>query len=126
VLFFGGLGRDFVQQVAMGKNQGGGPLEAIKQFADRAPTSAGLADSTAIGDKIIYGSDNTFRFVVGRVLDAIPDMDRYSKFTDYVAEGFNISLGQMGLVFLMLMGYLLPWGVLAFYLIHWREIANPQ
>ena len=46
--------------------------------------------------------------------------------TSYVAEGFNISAAQMGMDFLLLVGYLLPWAVLAYYLIRWREIANPQ
>jgi hypothetical protein len=45
----------------------------------------------------------------------------------YVANGFDIPLYVLlvdnGLV---LLGYLAPWAVLAYYLMKYREIANPQ
>ena len=59
------------------------------------------------------------------VLHVIPDVDRFD-LTPWVAEGFNISGGQIFLNFLLLVGYLLPWGLLGYYLIKWREIANPN
>ena len=34
--------------------------------------------------------------------------------------------GQVLLHFLLLAAYLLPWAVLAYFLIKWREIANPN
>ena len=40
---------------------------------------------------------------------------------NYVADGFNIPLTQLVLSFIILLGYLLPWGVLAYFLIKWRE-----
>jgi hypothetical protein len=52
-------------------------------------------------------------------------VDRFD-LTSYVAEGFNISGGQMVVHFLLMVGYLLPWALLAYYLIKWREIANPN
>jgi hypothetical protein len=47
--------------------------------------------------------------------------------TSYVAEGFNIPWGDVLFLdtFLPLVGYLLPWAILAFYLMKFREVANP-
>jgi hypothetical protein len=44
--------------------------------------------------------------------------------TDFVAEGFNI--GGMNMVLLhliVLLGYLLPCALVAYYLMKWREVA---
>ena len=68
-------------------------------------------------------SDVAFRWVSAASSTCIPDVDRFD-LTDYVAEGFNISAGQLGLDVLLLLGYLLPWVVLAYYLMKWREIAT--
>ena len=64
-----------------------------------------------------------FRWVIRQVLNVIPDVDRYNM-TAYVAEGFNISWPQMFVSVLLLFGYLLPWAVLAYYLMKWREVAS--
>ena len=41
-----------------------------------------------------------------------------------MVELFDVSLLQLGLTVLLLIGYLLPWAVLAYYLIKWREVAS--
>lgn len=123
VLYFGGLAREFVESVALGRNVGGGPLEAMVRITRRELSGASFADSTAIGDQLVSKSDEAFRWLIRRIIDLIPDVDRFD-LTAYVAEGFNISGVQMGLDLLLLIAYLLPWFVLAFYLIRWREIAS--
>jgi len=64
--------------------------------------------------------------VLGYILNLIPDIHRFN-LTDYVAEGFNISWSQV--IFLdnvfPMVGYLIPWAIFAYYLINFREIANP-
>jgi hypothetical protein len=45
-------------------------------------------------------------------------------FTDYVSEGVALPAGTMAMSFLVLLGYLLPWAVLAYYLLKWREVAS--
>lgn len=123
ILFFGGLGREFVQSVAFGINPGGGPMEALVRMSKRELTGASMSDSTSLGDQIVSKSDEAFRWFIRRVIDVIPDVDRFD-LTAYVAEGFDISGAQMLLSFLLLVGYLLPWFVLAYYLMRWREIAG--
>jgi hypothetical protein len=74
---------------------------------------------------MVSGADDYFRWTVRRILNVIPDVDRFD-LTRYLAEGFNISGTEMVMSLLLLLAYLLPWAVLGFYLIRWREVANPN
>jgi hypothetical protein len=121
ILYMGGYFQDFIQNVAQGKNLGGGPMEASLRLAGRNPGTAPLEQTTAL--QAAQHLDEGFRWIIGRVLDVIPDIDRFD-LTSYVAEGFNISAGQMFIYFLLLAGYILPWAVLAYYLMRWREVAS--
>lgn len=123
VLYIGGVNREFIESVAQGRNAGGGPLEAMVRISRRELTGPSLSDSTSIGDQIVSRSDDAFRWMIARVIDILPDVTRFD-LTEYVAEGFNISGAQLGLNLLMLIGYLIPWAVLAFYLMRWREVAS--
>ena len=58
-----------------------------------------------------------------RLLNVIPDVDRFN-WSNYVADGFNIDGSDMLLSFLLLVGYLAPWAVAAYYLMKSREIAS--
>ena len=80
-----------------------------------------LEQTTA--NQIATNLDKLFRWVVSRLLDVIPDVDRLD-FTVFVAEGFDISSGQIVLNAIILVGYLIPWAILAYYLLKWREIAS--
>jgi len=123
VLYVGGASRDFVQSVALGQNVGGGPLEAMVRISQRQVASVRMDDSGSIGEQIVSRSDDAFRWLLRRVIDLLPDVDRF-ELTNYVAEGFNIPWTQMGADFLLFLGYLVPWFVLAFFLMRWREIAS--
>jgi ABC-type transport system involved in multi-copper enzyme maturation permease subunit len=126
VLFFGGISLDFIKKVALNQNPGaGGPAEAFYRIARRELTGPSLQDSSAATEQLISGSDKVFRGFLWVTLFIIPDIDRFT-LTEYVAEGFNISWAHMGMNLLLLVAYLLPWFILAFYLIRWREVANPH
>ena len=60
------------------------------------------------------------------VTNLIPDVSQFYR-SDYVANGFDITWGVLLFLntILPVAGYLLPWGVLAYYLMKSREIANP-
>jgi len=73
--------------------------------------------------KIATGYDIGFRWFLRRVLDVIPDIDRFD-FTDKVSEGFSISGMDMFLNFLLMVSYLIPLAILAYHLIKTREIAS--
>jgi ABC-type transport system involved in multi-copper enzyme maturation permease subunit len=126
-LFCCGLGLPFIQSVALGKNEGGsGPAESMLRIFRREISGATLADSASTTDKIVGIGDDTFRWVVRRVLLIFPDVNRLF-LADNVKEGFAVSSEQMfgGDGLLMVVGYLLPWFMLGYYVIRWREIAAP-
>ncbi len=61
--------------------------------------------------------------MLARFLDILPDVDRID-WTDHVAEGFNISSANTVLLSaLVVVAYLLPWAILAYYLMRSREVA---
>jgi hypothetical protein len=124
VLVLLGLNVDFIGKVARGENEGGsGPAESTLRIFRRELTGPSLKDSTSTTDKLVERSDDVSRVGYRLVLLVIPDIERYS-LTNNVAEGFRIAWSQMGMILLLLMAYLLPWFILSFYLIHWREIAS--
>ncbi|HVS38587.1 MAG TPA: hypothetical protein VMS17_23730, partial [Gemmataceae bacterium] len=144
MLYMGGLFRDFIFSVVIGKNVGGGPLQAFFAVVGRqagvGPTESAphiakdyplcvlLQHDTAHLEsnaaRYVFGAfDPIFRWVMGRVFDLIPDIDRFD-LTLFVSEGFDVPLGQLFVTLLMLIGYLLPWAVLAYYLLKWREVAS--
>jgi hypothetical protein len=90
----------------------------------RSPMGAPLEPTATT--RLGSGADEAFRWVLGYVLNFIPDIHRYN-LTEYVAEGFDISWGQIIFLdnILPLVGYLIPWLILGYYLINYREIANP-
>ncbi|MSR32078.1 MAG: ABC transporter permease [Gemmataceae bacterium] len=121
ILFLGGLVQDFIQQVAAGANPGGGPMESLFRLVRRENMAAPLEQTTA--NQIATNSDVAFRWIMRRLLDLIPDIDRLD-FTLFVAEGFDISSAQLVLNSLVLFGYLLPWALLSYFLLKWREIGS--
>jgi hypothetical protein len=123
LLFLGGACKDFIRSVGLGNNVGGGPLEAMVRLARRELTGPTPDASGTTADRIVAASDESFRWVVRRILDVIPEIDRFD-LTNYVAEGFNIGGTQLLMSFLLLLVYMLPWAVLAYYLIKWREVAS--
>ena len=116
-----GLVRDFIEEVARRTNVGGGPLEGMIRLVLRpggAAIAAPLDETTGV--KVSTSVDKGFSLVLSRVMDAIPDVNRFS-FTNYVSEGVAISGGEILMTFLLLIGYILPFIVLAYYLLKWRE-----
>jgi hypothetical protein len=67
--------------------------------------------------------DAVYRWVLRRLMNVIPDLDRFD-LSHYVSEGFDISGGDLFMCLMLLLGILLPWTVLAYYLIKSREVAS--
>jgi len=122
-LYLGGYFREFIQSLATKQNVGGGPVEAAFRLFGRKNLAAPLEETTAT--RVATGSDEVFRWMLRRFMNVLPDVERFD-FTDRVANGFNIGLIGTDLLpsLLMLLGYLLPWAVLAYYMMRGREIAG--
>jgi hypothetical protein len=144
MLFVGGLFREFIFSVIVNKNVGGGPLQSFFRVVGRAvgvatmeqpprlvsdgPWYALLQHDTSNVDHTISSDifsifDPIYRWVMAQVFDLIPDVDRFD-LTLFVSEGFDVSFNQLLVTLILLIGYLLPWAVLAYYLLKWREIAS--
>jgi hypothetical protein len=121
-LYLGGLIVGFIQEVAMGRAQGGGPLESIIRLGRGTNLMTPLEQTATIKTALFF--DVLFRFALRPLLLIIPDVERYD-LSNYVAQGFDVSLSQLCIDNLLpLAGYLLPWVVLAFYLMRSREVAS--
>ena len=116
-----GWSREFVNSIAVGQNVGGGPLESMLRMVRRDALSTQLEDTTT--NQVAFRSDELYRAGMRVVLDMLPDMERFD-FSIYVAEGFDISWGLIGSTFVFLLAYLIPWVILGYYLLRWREIAS--
>jgi hypothetical protein len=112
----------FIQEVALGRTQGGGPFEAFIRLARGANLMAPLEQTATIKTAIYL--DVVFRFLLRPFILVIPDVQRYD-LKDYVAQGFDVSGAQIFADNIVpLAGYLIPWIVLAFYMMRSREIAS--
>jgi hypothetical protein len=123
-LFGLGLFKDDIKEFALGATPGGGPLESMTRLVNRHAMAVQLEETPTF--RVVKGFDETYRWVLGHFLKMIPDVSRFD-LSKYVANGFDISWGGVLLVdnLIPLVGYLLPWVVLGFYLMKYREVANP-
>ncbi|MBX7104367.1 MAG: hypothetical protein K1X57_09800, partial [Gemmataceae bacterium] len=113
--------RAIIQEVAEGRAVGGGSLESGLRIVTNSNIISPL-DNTP-GAVAAQTLDVGIQKVYARILSAIPDVDRFD-WSAYVAGGFNIPGVEMALAALVLAGYLIPWLVLAYYLLKAREVAN--
>lgn len=124
-LYIAGLFSDYLVEIAEGRLDGGGPLEAGARLSGKAPIAGKLDASPATS--LIQTIDTAFSWWIGRVLNLIPDINRHDMH-QYVANGFDIGWSDVILLdsVLPMLGYLAPWAIVAYYLMKYREIANPS
>ncbi len=124
-LFITGLNVEYLREIADKRIDGGGPAQSLIRLTNRMPIAAKLDDSPT--KSVVDFMDDLFSWWIGRVLNLIPDVGRHD-LHQYVANGFDISWMDVLLLdnALPLLGYLAPWAIMAYYLMKYREIANPQ
>ncbi len=125
LLCIGGLFLPFIRSVAEGRSDAGGPGEAFYRLFNKQPGAAPLDRQSATVD-VLLRTDAVYRWLLNLVTNLIPDVSQFYR-NDYVANGFDITWGTLLFLNTVLpaLGYLLPWGVLAYFLMKSREIANP-
>ena len=100
---------------------GGGPFEATSRMVQaQAPT---MPMTETAGTQVIRQLDQVWGWVVRRLQNVIPDVESFT-WTNFVSEGFNVSGEYLVVNLVVMIGYLLPWAVLAYYLMKSREIAS--
>lgn len=114
-----------IRELAENRSEGGGPLEAAVRLVQRMPTAGEIEEGPT--RSVITGVDEIYRWWLRRFLNLVPEVTRYD-LHPYVANGFDISWSQVLLLdnLAPLIGHLFPWAILAFYLMKYREIANPM
>jgi ABC-type transport system involved in multi-copper enzyme maturation permease subunit len=120
-----GLVPDFLRELAQGNAPGGGPFQAAWRVLNRLPISAPLDPSPAAS--LGQGFDSAYSWLLRWIMRIIPDAQRFN-LTEYVSSGFDISWTQVLLLdnLLPLLAYVVPWAILAYYLMQSREVANPS
>jgi hypothetical protein len=96
-------------------------MESVLRLVLRENMISPLEQTTVV--KVASGYDISFRWFLNRVLDVIPDVDEFD-LAAKGAAGFNISISEMTLFFLLLLAYLIPLSILAYHLMRSREIAG--
>jgi hypothetical protein len=120
VIFLTGYFSDHLNDLAYNRNVGGGPFESMSRLV-RAETPTAPAAETA-GTRVLQGLDVGGAWLFRRIQNMIPDVESFT-WTHFVSEGFNINTEYLVVNLLVTFGYLLPWAVLAYYLMKSREVA---
>lgn len=120
-LFVCGYFADFIRDLSLNRNVGGGPLDSITRIMKAELPTGPTSESAAA--KLAERGDLGFAWLMSRFQNLIPNIESLS-WTEFVKEGFNINFEYLVINLLVLIGYLLPWGLLAYYLMKSREIAS--
>ena len=120
VIFIFGFFPEHLSDVASNRNVGGGPFESMSRLLKAEQPTTQLSDSA--GTKALTLFDRFGAWFFRRIENLIPDAESFN-YTKFVSEGFNINGEFLVVNLLVTFGYLLPWGVLAYYLMKTREVA---
>lgn len=122
LLLLGGVFQDGIREIAEGKSAGGGPMESLVRLVKKEALVTTLEATP--GTSLAMGTDRIYGWVMSRVLNVIPDVDRLT-WKNYVMDGFDIGFSDHILLnAIMVAGYLIPFALAGYYLMKWREIAS--
>jgi hypothetical protein len=121
MMYAGGYAIEHIEDVARGTSTGGGPFQSITSMLKAEQPTMQPGD-TAI-DKLNSVLDVGFQWFIRRLQNVVPDVEGYA-WSHFVREGFNVNYEFLAMNLVCLIGYLLPWTVLAFYLLRSREVAD--
>lgn len=121
MIFLLGYATDHLNDLAMNRNIGGGPFQTISQLIRTETPTTPFGDTSSA--KAVLIADRGWSWVVRRIQNVIPDVESFT-WTHFVSEGFNVNVEYLSINLLMLLGYLFPWAVLAYYLLKSREVAS--
>ncbi len=119
-IYIVGFFTEHLNDLAANRSAGGGPFQSMSQLVKAEQSTAPLTDSAST--KALLAGDKGWAWVVRRVQNMIPDVDSFS-WSHFVSEGFNVNTEYLVVNLLVTFGYLLPWAVLAYYLMKSREVA---
>ncbi|MBQ2820015.1 MAG: hypothetical protein IJF17_00325 [Thermoguttaceae bacterium] len=118
----GGYFHQFIATMGTGNMEGGGPLEAaIRLFRQENMTiDLDMNSYEIIVSKMM---DTVFQVFIRFLSYLVPAFDRFDT-SNYVAQGFNISLDMVLMNFCIMIGYAIPLYVLGYLCLKLREIER--
>ncbi|NQT13744.1 MAG: hypothetical protein HQ582_13405 [Planctomycetes bacterium] len=116
----GGFFSEFMGQLALGRVEGGGPLEALTRLLLQENLSSELSGPWTV---VMLMADRVLQVFLWVIASILPSFSRFS-YSEYVAYGFNIS-GELILIrTLNAFAYLVPVFVAAYFFLKTREVAR--
>jgi hypothetical protein len=120
LIFVCGFFTDFFRDLSAGRNVGGGPFQSMSQIIKAEQPTAPLAETA--GTKALTSLDKGAAWGYRHVSKLVPELEA-SDWGDFVSEGYNINSEYLVLNLLVTFGYLLPWAILAYWMMKLREVA---
>jgi hypothetical protein len=120
-LFLAGYAGEHLQDMASGHSFVGGPFRSMNQILNAQQATAQVDEANPLA-RAAEGLDQGFAWLVRRFLNVVPDVYAYN-WTNFVQEGFNIPFESLVMNLVVVVGYLLPWFILGYYLMRSREVA---
>lgn len=119
-IYIVGFFTDHLNDLATNRGVGGGPFQSMSQLVKAEQGTTPLSESAST--RALLAGDKGWAWIIRRVQNMIPDVDSFS-WGHFVSEGFNVNTEYLVVNLLVTIGYLLPWAVLAYYLMKSREVA---
>lgn len=119
VAFFAPYINELGQTIGIKGGQGG-PLRALNQLM-QAKSATALPEETTIEQTADF-FDTIYAWGFRRLLNVLPDVHAFV-WTPYLAEGFSVPIEALVMNVAVLIAYLFPWFLMAYYLIRGREVA---
>lgn len=120
-LFISGYFAEHIDDLTRGTSVGGGPFRSLKNLLEAKAPTAFTTDTAA--ERATGLLDSGYGWVIRRFANLVPDVEGFS-WSHFLREGFNVDFEFLVMNLIVLIGYLLPWGVLAYFLMRSREVAN--
>jgi len=115
--FFG----QFVRDIAMGTQYGGGPIESFIRIIIQQNVMTDLEMNTIV-TKIIKGMDAILMHVLQAATYILPDYTQFDT-TEFVASGYNIFASVVGQQLVMALVYFTAVSIAGYFFLKTREIA---
>jgi ABC-type transport system involved in multi-copper enzyme maturation permease subunit len=119
-IFILGYFSDHINDLAFDRNVGGGPFRSLSQIIKAEQPTAPMGESSGV--KALLFGDKIMAWFIRRFQNLIPDVDALS-WSPFVSEGFNVNTEYLVVNLIVTFGYVLPWAILAYYLMKSREVA---
>lgn len=116
-----GFFRQFFVDVAVGKQVGGGPIEALYRIVTQMNEVSPLPQN--LGTQLIQDLDVVLKQGMLSLAYVLPDFRSFST-VDYVAYGFHIPMNHLYQDFLVCAAYLLGLFIIGYFFLRTREVAK--